>query len=239
MTEKVKELLQKAQSLKSSRFNFETEWQEVSEIFRPIKSNITVTRTNGEKEHIRRLYESFPITAVSTLKSIVIGVFFNRSIKPFSLISPKEDVNEDQEVSEWLTDYRDFILRMMFDPKSGFERALSEAVQDDIVFGTMATNIEKGKEFALKYHTLAIENFCIAENKDGDVDYVVLSTKKTARQIIQEWGNKEGVNINQVILEAADKEPFKEFDLQLHIMPREERDKDKIDRLKKPYFRIV
>lgn len=232
MSDKVLQLLQKAETLKSSRLNFETEWQNVSEIFRPTKANVTVSRTPGEKEHIRRLYESFPITAVSTLKSIIIGVFFNRSIKPIALSSGVEEINEDPEVAEWLTDFSDMMLKQMFDPKSCFEQALSEAVQDDIVFGTIATQIEEGSSHPVKYYSLPIENFCIAESKEGDVDYVVLMVKKTARQIMQEWGGR--VSLDESIIVAAKEQPFKEFPLQLHILPREERDFDKIDISNKP-----
>lgn len=230
---KVKELLRKAETLKSRRANFETEWQNVADIFRPIKADITVSRTPGDKTHIKRLYESFPIVAVGTLKSIVIGVFFNRSIKPIKIVSPDEEINNDSEVSKWLSDFTDMMLGKMFNPLSGFERAFSEAVSDDISFGTMSTFVEKSDKFILKYHTLNIKDFLIAESRDGDVDYVVIRSKKTARQIIQEWGNGKG-NINNNIIKAAEKDPFKEFDIQLHIFPREERDKAKIDLLNKP-----
>lgn len=230
----VQELIKKAQTLRSDRSNFETEWQGVTEIFRPTKSSITVTRSAGEKEHIRRLFESFPITAVSTLKSIIIGVFFNRSIRPISLVSSSEEANEDKEVGEFLIDFTDMILKQMFDPKSGFERALSEAVQDDISVGTVATFIEQTPKFPLKYHTLGIRDFCIAESNDGDVDYIVITTKKTARQIVQMGQGKDNFSIHESISQAAEKTPFQEFELQLHIMPREERDKEKIDRVNKP-----
>lgn len=234
MSDKVSELLKKEQTLRGARSNFETVWQEVSEIFRPVKSTITVERSPGEKEHIRRLYESFPITAVSTLKSIIIGVFFNRSIRPIAITSPQENVNEDTEVAAWLTDFTDMILKQMFDPKSGFERALSEAVQDDIVFGTIATFIEKGSKSPVKYHTLAIENFVLAESEEGEADYVVIKSKKTARQMMQRWGEKEGITLDDSVIKAANEEPFKEFELQLHITPREDRDEDKIDLINKP-----
>jgi hypothetical protein len=230
---KVKELLRKAETLKSKRANFETEWQNVADIFRPIKADITVSRTEGDKSHIKKLYESFPIVAVSTLKSIVIGVFFNRSIKPFSIVSPDEDINDDSEVSVWLSNFTDMMLGKMFNPLSGFERAFSEATSDDITFGTMATFIEKGSKSILKYHTLNIKDFLIAESRDGDVDYVVIKSKKSARQIIQEWGDGRG-KIHENIIKASEKDPFKEFDIQLHIFPREERDKQKIDLANKP-----
>jgi hypothetical protein len=226
-------LLKKAELLKSGRSNFETEWQYVADIFRPIKANITSQRSQGDKEQLRRIFDSYPVNAVHTLKSIVIGLFFNRSIKPITIVSPIEEVNEDIEVSEWLTDFTNLILKTMFDPKSGFERSLSEAVADDIVFGTVATLIEKGN-FPIKYHTLHIKDYCIAESKDGDIDYIVLDVKKTARQIIQEWGNNPDAQINEKIKKAANKEPFKEFHLQLHILPREEREEQKIDILNKP-----
>jgi hypothetical protein len=227
-----KELLQKAQTLSAERANFETEWQDVADIFRPVKSNITVDRSKGDKENITRLYESAPINFVHQLKSIIIGVFFNRSIKPITITPVTEEVNEDQEVKDWITEFTDMILRVMFNPKSGFERALSEAVADDIVFGTIATFIEEGKKFPVKYHTLNIKNFLIAENDEGEADYVIIKHKMTARQIISKWENKDA-NIHEKILQAYEKNPFQEFGLQLHIFPRKERDKKKIDSLNK------
>lgn len=236
-TNQVTDLLKRAEILQGQRSNFETAWQDVAEVFRPIKSDITVERSKGEKDHINRLYESFPITAVSTLKSIVIGVFFNRSIKPISITSSDEELNEDKEVSEWLTDFTDMMLKNIFDPKSGFERSLSELVNDDIVFGTGGTFIEKGSKFTINYHTLNIKNILVAESKEGDVDYVVIKTKKTARQIMEEWqvkAQKGEARIHENIIKANDKNPFEEFNLQLHILPREGAKEGKIDRLSKP-----
>ena len=228
----VKELLQKAKTLSAERVNFETKWQNTNDVFNPIKANITVDRSKGEKEHITRLYESSPINFAHQLKSIIIGVFFNRSIKPISITAATEEINEDQDVKEWITGFTDMILKTMFNPKSGFERELSGGVMDDIVIGTTGTFVEEGKNFPLKYYTLNIKNFLIAENDEGDVDYVIIKHKMTARQIISKWENKKA-NIHEKILQAYEKNPFQEFDLQLHIFPRKERDKSKIDILNK------
>jgi len=225
-----KELIRKANSLSAERSNFEEEWQDVADIFRPTKANITIDRSKGDKENITRLFESAPINFVHQLKSIIIGVFFNRSIKPISITAKSEDINEDQEVKDWISEFTDMVLKTMFDPKTGFERALSEAVADDIVFGTIATLIEEGKKSPIKYHTLNIKNFLIAENDEGDVDYVVIKDKMTAKQMIQKWGEE---NVHEKVKKAFDKDPFTEFPVQLHILPREERDKNKIDKLNK------
>lgn len=233
MSEKVKDLLNKADTLKSNRSNFDTEYQNVANIFRPTKANIITTKANGDKSDIRKLYDSYPINVVATLKSIVIGLVFNRSIKPIALVSNDEEVNEDPEAALWLTDFTNMMLKTMFDPKSGFERSLSEAVSDDIVFGTIATLIEKGSKYPIKYHTQSIGDFYIAESKDGDVDYVVLYSKKTARQIVEEWGEKAEkgeATIHENITNAAKSDPFKEFEMQLHVLPRQKRDEKKLDR---------
>lgn len=227
------QLLKKSETLKGNRNNFETVWQSVADIFRPTKANIVTDKSKGDKSNIFKQYESMPSVAVSTLKSIIIGVLFNRSIKSISLESVDEETNETQEVAEWLNDYADMLLKNMFDPKSGFERALSEAVADDITIGTIATFIEKGKNFPIKYHTLDIANFYVAESSEGDVDYLVIKSCKTARQAVQEWGNKEGATLNEKVREIAEKTPFQELEFELHIMPREERDKSKSDKLNK------
>jgi len=228
-----KDLIKKAESLQGSRSNFETEWQNVADYFRPTKANVTVERSQGDKSHIQQLYESAPINFVYELKSIVIGILFNRSIKPINIKSENEELNENQAIKDWIADFTDMLLAQMFNPKSNFERALSEAVADDIAFGTMATLIEEGKEFPLRYTTLNIKNFLIAENDEGVVDYVIIKDKKTARQIVSKWGDNPQAQISEKITKALETEPFKEFELQLHILPRKERDKNKIDRLNK------
>jgi len=108
-----KELIRKANSLSAERSNFEEEWQDVADIFRPTKANITIDRSKGDKENITRLFESAPINFVHQLKSIIIGVFFNRSIKPISITAKSEDINEDQEVKDWISEFTDMILKTL------------------------------------------------------------------------------------------------------------------------------
>ncbi len=227
-----KELLQKTQTLSGERQNFESVWQEVANIFRPIKSDITTKRSSGEKAHIIELFESAPINCVNNLKSIVIGVFFNRSIKPISITAATEEINEDQDVKDWIAEFTKMLLDTMFNPNSGFERALSEAVADDIVFGTMATFIEEGKNFPIKYYTQNIKNFLISENDEGEADYIILKHRMTARQILAKWKDTDA-QISEKIIEANKRNSFEQFDLQLHIFPREEKSNNKIDVLNK------
>ncbi len=49
MEEKVAKLIRNAETLEASKSNFLTLFQEISEIFRPIKSDITSKKTAGDK----------------------------------------------------------------------------------------------------------------------------------------------------------------------------------------------
>jgi len=228
-----KDLIRRAESLENDRSNFKNEWQEIANYFRPIKSDITITKAEGDKSNFKKLFESSPINSVHELKSIIVGTLFNRAIKPIQIESEIEEINENDNVRDWISEFTKVLLNQLFNSKSNFERAFSEATADDIVFGTMLTLIEEGKNHPLKYTTINIKNFLIAENEENVVDYVIIKDKKTARQIMDKWGNNKEANISDKIRKAAEKEPFKVFDLQLHIMPRKERERNKIDLLNK------
>lgn len=229
MSELVNDLLKKAEQLKTDRSNFETEWQDCADIFLPIRSDIIVSRTKGDKSDYRRLFESFPILAVETLASILDGTLTNRSSKWFSLSSLKEEINEDKAASSWFSDATDIMFATMYDPKSNFEKSLLEGYRDGITFGTMATQAELGKNAVLNYITKSIKSYYIAENDQGQVDYVILKFKLTARQAMQKWPD----NLHKNIIEASEKSPFKEFEFQQHIFPRRKRDLNKVDVLNK------
>jgi hypothetical protein len=225
------DLIKRAQTLKAERSNFETEWQNVADIFRPAKSKITVERTAGEKQQIRRLFDSTPIDMSLTLSSILYGTILNRAGRWFGLEALRKDINEEKEVSGTLSRFVEVMLAKMYDSRSNFESAAIEGFRDLVDFGTSATFIEEGDDFEFVCNTLNIRDFYIAENRDGMVDYVIIKTEMAARQIIQKWDGI--VTIPDKVIKANEADPFKKFDLQLHIFPRKERDKKKIDILNK------
>ena len=224
------ELLRKADTLESQRVQYLNECQNVADLFRPLKANITTTRIEGDKSKIRTLYDSRPIDMSLTLASILFGTILNRAGEWFQFDAVNKDINELEEVAEITDHFVKVMLAKMYDDKSNFESAIFEGFRDTVDFGTVATFIEEGDNFDFVCTTLNIKDYLISENRDGKIDYVILKTEKTARQIIQQW---EEVPSN--VLKANQKDPFTKFKLQLHIYPRAERDKNKIDVLNKEF----
>lgn len=233
MPTNAKELIKIAQTLQGRRSNFETKWQEIADIFRPLRADIQVTRTPGDKTQFEKIYESFPIVAVETFASILSGVLTNKAARWGVLDTVDKDLGENKEIASWLSDVSDIMLDKAYEPKTNFEQSLNEAYKEFGTIGTAGIKIEEDDESLFSCQTLSIKNFLIAENSKGVVDYVVVKTKMDARQMIEKWGNGKG-NLNPKIEKINRSDPFHEFDLQLHIFPRKGRDVTKIDTLNKP-----
>lgn len=231
--EKINGLLKRSEQLEACKQNFLSVAQEIADYFRPIRSDMIGTKIEGDKNQFSRIQDSFPILAAETLASIFNGVITNRSVKWFNLSTINQELTEDNEVSEWLTEATEIMWNKLYNPLSNFEQAHQESLKDLVTFGSIATKIEEGKGFILNYLPLHFKNFLIAENDEGKVDTIVLKSTMEAKQIVSKWDNIG--EIHETIREAFEKDPYKKFDIQLHIYPRQNRDKAKIDKLNKAY----
>jgi len=231
--EKIDGLLKRADQLESDKSNFLNIAQEVANYFRPIRSDMTSTKIEGDKEQFSRIQDSFPILAAETLASIFNGVITNRSVKWFNLSTIDQELSENNEVSKWLTKATEIMWNKLYSPLSNFEQAHQESLKDLVTFGSIGTKIEEGKDFILNFLPLHFKNFLIAENDEGKVDTIILKSVMEAKQIVSKWDNVG--EIHETIRQAAEKDPHKKFNIQLHIYPRHERDKSKIDLLNKAF----
>lgn len=225
MEKKVAKLLKNAESLEGSKSNFLSLFQDISDIFRPVKSDITSKKTAGDKSVFDYIFDSYPILAVETFASILSGVLTNKSSRWFEIKAVDDEINENQEVSEWLSKSTDGMWSKMYNSQSRFEQSILEAFKDIASFGTATTMTEEGRDFDLNYITHHIKNYLISENQEGKIDSVVIKADFTAMQAMQKWGD----NNHKAIQEIAKNRPHEKFSFQLHIYPRENRDLNKID----------
>ena len=230
-TKRVEDLLKRTETLEAEKQNFLNLYQEIGDLFRPVRSDIISKKTAGDKENFKRIFDSFPILAVETFASILLGVLTNKSTKWFNLQTVDGKLGEINTVSTWLSQATEVMWNKLYNPASGFEQALLEAFKDVGAFGTVATLIEEGSKFDLVFITQNIRNYLVSENSEGRVDSIIIKAQFSARQAIEKFGN----DVNEQIKKIAEKNPYELFDFQLHIYPRSERDKTKIDALNKAY----
>ena len=196
-------------ALASDRGTWEVNWQEILDYVMPRKADVVTLRTKGEKR-TEVLFDSTAITANNLLAASLQGTLTSPSLPWFSIKLRDEQLNENRAVQLWLED----TARRMYDTfnKTNFNTEVHEMYLDLCSIGTGALFVEEGnngfEKDGIHFNTLHIAEYYIQENINGKVDTLYRKYKLTARQAIQEFGEK---NVGEKILQAAKEKPDQKF----------------------------
>jgi hypothetical protein len=196
-------------ALASDRGTWEVNWQEILDYVMPRKADVVTLRTKGEKR-TEVLFDSTAITANNLLAASLQGTLTSPSLPWFSVKLRDEVLNENREVQLWLED----TAKRMYDTfnETNFNTEVHEMYLDICSIGTAALFVEEGnKGFdtdGIHFNTLHIAEYYIQENINGKVDTLYRKYKLTARQAVQEFGEK---NVGEKILQAAKEKPDQKF----------------------------
>ena len=196
-------------ALANDRGTWESNWQEILDYVMPRKADVTTLRTRGEKR-TEVLFDSTAITANNLLAASLHGTLTSPSLAWFNIKLRDENLNKDRDVQVWLEDTG----RRMYDNfnDTNFNTEVHELYLDLCSIGTAAIFVEEGNEGfekdGIHFNTLHIAEYYIQENINGKVDTLYRKYKLTARQAVQEFGEK---NLGEKVLQAAKEKPDKKF----------------------------
>ena len=214
------------------RKNYEPNWENSAKYFRPIKTDITSDKTQGDKKDLFVANDSTMVIALENFASILNGTLTNKATPWFTIKIQDEELKNDDNVVEYLKSVSDKIWNILYDSQTNFEDSHSENLKDFATFGTIALKIEKSKTSLINFKPIHIKNILIAENDEGKVDTCILLMKMTAKQIVNKFTDGD---IHPDIEKNAKEKPNTNYDIRFYIMPREERDNTKIDTLNMPF----
>jgi len=206
--------------LETDRSTWEDHWQEILDYVMPRKADITFIRSRGEKR-TEVLFDSTAITANNLLAASLQGTLTSPSLPWFSLKLRDDDANKIRDIQIWLED----TARRMYAVfnESNFNTEVHEMYLDLCSIGTSAIFVEEANEGFLKgglhFNTLHISEYFIQENVKGTVDTLYRKYKMTARQAVQEFGEK---NIGTKIKEALKAKPDTQFNFIHAVEPTED-----------------
>ena len=206
--------------LETDRSTWEDHWQEILDYVMPRKADITFIRSRGEKR-TEVLFDSTAITANNLLAASLQGTLTSPSLPWFSLKLRDDDANKVRDIQIWLED----TARRMYAVfnESNFNTEVHEMYLDLCSIGTSAIFVEEANEGFLKgglhFNTLHISEYFIQENVKGTVDTLYRKYKMTARQAVQEFGEK---NIGTKIKEALKAKPDTQFNFIHAVEPTED-----------------
>lgn len=229
-------------ALKEQRNNHDHDWQEQVELVLPMASDIMTEKVTGSNR-TDRLFDTTATMSAHMLAGHIFGHVTNPALDWFRLKFRDEEVNGQQEVSKWL----DAVTKIMLASyaSSNFYQAAHTYYMQLAVFGTAAMFVGTrniiapglASEVHLRFRTLAMGSYCIAENGDGLVDTMYRLLRYTPRQAYQLWGEKLSRQVKERL-----KDPHKavEYIPFLHVVyPREDRWEGRVDNQSMPFASVI
>ena len=178
---KAKNILEKYNTLKSQRQTWEDHWQDVANYFLPRKSNITLKRTKGDKRHAQ-IYDGTATHALELLSASLNGMLTNTISPWFVLKFRSEEMNQDDEATEWLESCAK-VMQQVFQ-RSNFQQEIFELYHELLAFGTSAMFITDDVQDDLRFKTIHISELYITEDEKGMVDCLVRKFKIRNKNIL-------------------------------------------------------
>lgn len=215
------EIIQRWQALKGQRGTWEQHWQEVAEVFRPMRADFTTERTEGSKR-AERIYDGAPLTALDNLQSGLWGMITNSANQWFALGHPDKALEAYYPVKAWLAEVTQ-IMRAAFDQQG--QRFYARAVDlygDLAAFGTGIMYVDEDVGGGrLRFSCRRLAECVIAQDDSETVDTVIRRFRFTARQALQRWGEEAGAEIAK----AAATEPDRLYSILHAVEPEPDPDR--------------
>lgn len=164
--------------------------QELAEYLLPTRSNITFKRTPGGKQGTR-VFDSTGIRAAKLLASALAGSLTSPVVRWFSLRMRLEELNKIEEIADWLEECADICYEEL--NQSNFKNSIHEGYLDLAVFGSMCMFEDEkepkgGKFGGLRFTTIPMGEFVVAEDSEGRVDTVYRKIALSYRSAADKFG---------------------------------------------------
>jgi len=227
-----KEIIQRHDSLKSDRANWESYWQNLSYYIMPHKAYFTKDRVSGE-ELPKDLYDSSAVYANQVFAAGLHGYMTNPSSKWFTLRTQDNDIMEKKEVAVWLKKAEDKIYSVL--NSSNFNQQIHEAYLDLGCLGTAVFYEEEDERDIVRFYARQLSECYIAEDARERVNEVVRVFELTALQARGKFGDKAGKSV----LKALEKRDYtSKFTYYHAVFPRHDRNVSKKDAKNKKFASI-
>lgn len=196
---RLEELLYRYQQLLATQLIWLMEWQELADYILPRKNSIAVQRVPGYKR-TQRLFDSTAPHDMEQLSSAIHGTLTPSFTKWFALVLVDTELQTNYEVRSWLDAVNERIRTEL--NKSNFNAEGHELYIDMATFGTGCLyeeeQQEKGWWGGLRFSSVPIQKFVVAEGTDNKVDTVFRTIPMSAHAIKRKWPG----NVPEEIIES-------------------------------------
>lgn len=221
----VAELIKVQESLATEKSTISQNLQEINDYVLPSKSAVNrQTVTPGERRGHER-YDDTAVEANELLAASLGGTITSRAFQWAKLKLEEEDLNEFDEVRDWLDDCTNR-LHGAFNA-SNFHTEMDECYLDLGGYGTTALGMptktlnQDGSFNGLLFQNWPIAEYTFLENADGVADTIFRRFKLRAYEAQQHFpGLSLGTSVNDAIKSDNQQKRFEQFEFVHCIYPR-------------------
>jgi hypothetical protein len=204
-------------------------WQRIADYVMPRKSEINLKKTKSIDGFTDKVYDTTATHANTTLAAGQMDFMIGG--KWFINKPPMPDASE--EVQEWYRKTGEIMMEVI--QETNFEMEIHSFFVMRGGFGTAHFHVEEDEDDIFYCKSEDIGTYVIAENAKGIVDKVMIVKEMSARQIMQEYDDKDFKGNKGVPPRIKDLIGTKdEIITVIEPRPVKERDPDKIDPLNMP-----
>ena len=218
---RAKELVDVGDRQFTKRQPLEALWQEIGDNFYSTRAHFTRQAIIGEDFGTSQ-YDSFPELMRRSLGDSISAMLRPRDRPWFKTVTGEERIDTDVNNRRILEEVNRRMRRRMYASTSNFIGATKQCDHDFVTFGQGVVSCEESEDrqriFMRPWH---LSSVCWLENSTLDIDHAHIKDKMTARQMVRRFGEKK---VHQSVRRAAEKEPDKEFNFRIIVMPRDEYD---------------
>lgn len=209
-------------SIGDKLFTKKRQWDEICDElafnFHPLRADFTSPFTLGT-DFGTDLMESFPVQARSTLGNTIAAML--RQGDWFGVKTGIDELDEDPANARWLEESTKRFRRLIYDRRANFVRATNEADHDWVTFGNPVLSVEESPDRShFLFRCWHPKEAAWMENSVGKIDHLQRHMPMTARNLKMRsaWRG----NLHSDILQAAEKEPTREFKIRHVVLPFDE-----------------
>lgn len=184
---RAEEILKTHDNLKSVRGNWENLWQEVADRVWPQMAEFSMTRSQGDKRS-EKVFDSTAILALEKFGAILHSLLTPDNQLWHRLTIGEEKLSDNHPIKIYLDEVTKRLFALRRSPFANFSSQVNECYKSIGAFGTMGMLIEDVPGRGLRYKSCHLGELYIAENDQGQIDYVHRAFSYTGRQAVQAFG---------------------------------------------------
>jgi hypothetical protein len=171
----------------TERSSYTAHWKDLNDYFCPRRARFYISDVNKGDKRNQKIADSTAPRCVRTIQAGMQSGVSSPARLWFQLRTPDSDLNEREDVQEWLYEVEQRIHLVM--QRSNFYKTLSILYGDIAVFATGAMGIFEDDETVIRCYDYPIGMYSCGNDEKNKVRTFIRTFRMTTQQVVQKWGN--------------------------------------------------